>query len=128
MGRRLEGIAFKDPAILAEMLLLRKGGWSYAKIGEKYDRDHSTIIYWCQKCHLTLSHKVKRIPYRPLPKINITYVKEENINTGKSYKEYLEAEQKRKLGKLSFLATEVRTDFLKATSIHQTWKPKREES
>lgn len=104
-GRREGGNAFDRPEILNEMLALRKEGWSYAAIGIKYDRDHSTIVYWCQKSGITPIglRKIKRV-YRPRAYKNVvlpeSLMVEERINEGKSYAEYLEEDRKRKYGKL----------------------------
>lgn len=40
---------FKNPETLQEMLRLRRKGWSFTKLGERYNCDHTTIMYHCQK-------------------------------------------------------------------------------
>ena len=112
MGRR-ENEAFADKVTLEEMLSLRKQGWSYNRLGLKYDRDHTTIIYWCQKMGVSpATHdkiKISRAVITMKQKTIVQSVispkyKEDKINEGKSYQEYLQEEMKRKYKQYPFLA------------------------
>lgn len=108
---RRDSNAFAEPRTLEEMTSLRQLGWSYGKLGLKYDRDRTTIIYWCKKMNIVPKVKEKVIAYG-ITKKDITVVNQvispklevEKVNEGKSYAEYLMEEKKRKLGKLSFLS------------------------
>lgn len=40
---------FVDKKLLEEMLLLREDGWSFLKLGRKYECDHTSILYQCKK-------------------------------------------------------------------------------
>lgn len=116
MARR-DTEAFADKAILEEMLCLRKQGWSYNRLGLKYDRDHTTIIYWCQKMGVVPKTEKRIIvqgfqtSLKKITTVDSIMVSPklplEKINSGKSYREYLEEERKRKYGKLYFLAPRI---------------------
>lgn len=43
-----------------EMLRLRQEGWSYHRLGSKYGRDHSTIMYHCLREGLVGIHAQKK--------------------------------------------------------------------
>ena len=83
---------------VAEMIALRKAGWSFPKIGRKFKCDHTTIIYWCNKNGIKIEKKTKKVKI-PIRGNYMSYKPPE----GKTYKDYLIAEQKRVLGKLAFL-------------------------
>ena len=53
MNKQGNGTVFKDPKKLYEMLELRKAGWTFPKLAEKYACDHSSIQYHVRK------HKTK---------------------------------------------------------------------
>jgi hypothetical protein len=53
-GRVGKGTVFSEPAVKAEMLSLRRAGYSYIQIARKYGVDHSTIVYHCKKAGLLL--------------------------------------------------------------------------
>lgn len=87
------------------MLELRLSGWSTSALAQYYGtRDQRAILYQCTKygiprrIPLTVTHR----PVRKLLPINIisyildTVYQLEKVNPGKTYKEYLEDERKRK--------------------------------
>ncbi len=94
-----------DYVFVYQMLVFRSQGWSYVKIGEMFNKHHSTIIHWCKRFNVDigksipeleeLDHKLNR---RPLPnKYKYREILDEPINKGKkSYAEYLkEADMQR---------------------------------
>lgn len=57
------GHIFEDPKKIEEMLNLRMMGYSYVQIARRYDVDHSTIIYHCQKNRMSLRSETKKELY-----------------------------------------------------------------
>lgn len=102
---------FDDIDKLREMLELRKKGYSFLKLANIYNVDHSSIIYQVQK-HRVIQplgiKKVRLVKKGIIPTLadikqsmeNLEYEKGERINPGKSYKEYLKDEEKRKFNNL----------------------------
>lgn len=92
------------PSILAELLKLRKKGWSFPKLGEHFGLDHSTVIYHWQK-HIGKGSRVKTrftkwddrefdiIPAKKI--IGTELLPPETINYGKTYIDYLKIQGKR---------------------------------
>jgi hypothetical protein len=90
-----------DYVFVYQMLRFRSEGWSYVKIGEMFNKHHSTIIHWCKRFKVDidkgfpdldeLNHVLNKKPL-----LNIYKYKElidEPINRGKqSYAEYLKEE------------------------------------
>ncbi len=99
-----------------EMLKLRAMGWGFSELGRKYGKDHTTIMYHCQKFGV--------VAFEPPPLMpNIEWIVEREtdniftrqqkgrskydyllleadgkINEGKSYKQYIEDAKKQKDG------------------------------
>ena len=97
---------FKEQSTLEEMLSLRRQGWTYEQLAERYHVDKSSIYHWCVV--FGLDGKIIRIVrdfYRNVEgiptKITIQEdiwvedVVEGRVNKGKSYKEYLRESQLR---------------------------------
>lgn len=95
---------------LYEMLVLRSIGWSYPKIAAYYNKDHTTIIYHCQKYHVEVGTPLDEIHIPEFDQTQYWEVRvetmqdykykrliEEPINRGKmSYADYLAEEKQRK--------------------------------
>lgn len=88
------------------MIQLRKEGWGYSALGRKFSKDHTTIMYHCIRLGLGTSKKgreeltsegvraylLRKNGDTPPPKKVHKYdhlLYEQNVNPGKSYKEYL---------------------------------------
>lgn len=88
---------------LKEILRLHNLGWPSNKIGRKFGKDHSTILYHLRKLGVAPRG---RGYYPPAPLQNIVvslgnynkydYLFNEPVNQGKTYKEYLKASGKSK--------------------------------
>lgn len=97
-----------DYVFVYQMLVLRSQGWSYPKIGQAFNKDHSTVIHWCRRFSIDIGKPVmtyeefdNNIHKRP-PALKHKYlaILEEPINVGKrSYAEYLKAEKERQLAR-----------------------------
>jgi len=89
---------------LEEMLALRKMGYSYTVLADKYKVPKTTIRYLCRKFGLANNVEtlvIRHIVTTTLPKQDFYNEREEKINTGKSYAEYLKEERERKWRKLT---------------------------
>jgi len=87
-----------DYVFVYQMLRFRSEGWSYVKIGEMFNKHHSTIIHWCKRFKVDinkdfpdldeLDHVLNK---KPLPnQYKYKHLIDEPINTGKkSYADYL---------------------------------------
>lgn len=90
---------------LEEMLALRKLGWSYMALSDKFQVPKTTIRYLCRKFGLaenvqvTISRQDVRTTTKA-PEV-LHNEREEVINPGKSYAEYLKDEQDRKWRRLT---------------------------
>lgn len=65
------GHVFDDPKKKAEMIDLRKQGYSYLEISRKYGVDHTTIIYHCRIAGIPAGIKFTRATihlFPPIPK------------------------------------------------------------
>ena len=95
--------------------MLRASGWSLSRLARKYKKDHTTILYHCQKWGVVQFQpprtipemefearevqKRKANPKQVVPhKYDYLLTKDGPINEGKSYKEYLEDAKKQKDG------------------------------
>jgi hypothetical protein len=97
-----------DYVFVYQMLVLRSQGWSYPKIGQMFNKDHSTVIHWCRRFNVDVGRHVlspedfdNHINKRP---VIVTYkyqhLLEEPINYGKrTYAEYLREHNARHLNK-----------------------------
>lgn len=90
-----------DYVFVYQMLVLRSQGYSYPKIGEMFNKDHSTIIHWCRRFGVDKGKPVPPYPdfelriYKRPVKIEHKYqdILDEHINRGKlTYAEYLRAQ------------------------------------
>lgn len=86
---------------LEEMLALRKLGWSYTLLADKFSVPKTTIRYLCRRFGLAenavATTTIRRDSGATRPKPPALYnEKDERINKGKSYAEYLKEEQDRK--------------------------------
>ncbi len=83
--------------MLEEMLALRKLGYSYTLLSDKYGVPKTTIRYLCRKFGLhegaVQTVLIRKRTTTILPKPSHT---EETINRGKTYAEYLQIEKQRK--------------------------------
>lgn len=94
---------FIDTTKLQEMLSLRSQGWSYLALAHKFKTyDHAAIRYHCMRHNLP-KKVIIQVSYQSyVPKISnilqesLPYLlSEEEINPGKSYKQYLLEASKR---------------------------------
>jgi hypothetical protein len=88
---------------LEEMLALRKLGWSYSALSERFDTPQNTIAYLCQRFNLGGSINPPIPKMRTTSKDSKVFHNERNeaINRGKTYSEYLQEERERKWQKLT---------------------------
>lgn len=111
-----------QPEEILKALELRQLGWSLKRIGQKFGRDHTSILFHCQKYGIvpdgevipatpTIKRSVKKtvkhkapppeVPAEPLvieSLADIVMKKDGKRNPGKSYREYLaEAKSRPKL-------------------------------
>ena len=105
---RLEKLTppLRDYSQLELMLSLRKLGYSYTALADRFNVPKTTIRYLCRKfglhertVHTIVSRQDIRTT-RPEPKI-LHNEKDEPINTGKTYAEYLKDERDRKWKRLT---------------------------
>ena len=94
-----------DYVFVYEILSLRSQGMSYVKIGEMFNKHHSTFIHWCKRFDITVGSIVPQfeefdsvINKKQLPnKYKYKHLIEEPINIGKKcYADYLVGVKKRK--------------------------------
>lgn len=97
-----------------EMLALRRVGWTFTRLAQAYEVDHSTIIYHCQKhkvepetdARIGVDRPVKELKKRASTKKVLPEVKPmtpskyedlltEPIRRGKSYEEYIKENDSR---------------------------------
>lgn len=87
-----------DYVFVYQMLRLRSEGWSYVRIGEMFNKHHSTIIHWCKRFKVDtnksfpdldeLNHILNKKHFPNQYKYK--HLIDEQINIGKkSYAEYL---------------------------------------
>ena len=101
----------KDPVKLLEMLYLRRAGYSFNFLEQRYGADRKTLSYQCRKYMVFPIKKVYSVPNAKSKEIfnpsriatdvlaevapekvsNWVIVDGERINTGKSYADYLKA-------------------------------------
>lgn len=95
---------------LARMVKLRLAGWGYSKLGREFQKDHTTIMYHCRRLGLPIVEQKRKVKtniivneinyYEQLlieaeelqyPKVLPKYAHliDEEVNKGKSYKEYI---------------------------------------
>lgn len=88
---------------LEEMLALRKLGWSYTDLSKKFATPQNTIAYICQKFNLGGSINPPIRKMRTTSKDPKVFHNERNeaINRGKTYAQYLQDEQERKWQRLT---------------------------
>ena len=89
-----------DYVFVYQMLVLRSEGQSYPQIGKTFNKDHSTILYWCKRFNVKKGEPILpfddfelKINKKELPE-NPKYLDmlDEHINRGKlTYAEYLKA-------------------------------------
>jgi hypothetical protein len=98
-------LKFNDNDKLIEALLLRKDGWTFVALAERYDCDRTTLRYQCRKYQIFPTKKTfkknsnevfdpKRIAAQIIVELqpnqsNWITVNGERINTGRDYKDYL---------------------------------------
>jgi len=86
---------FTDKEMLLQMLNLRVEGYSVSALSTLYNCDKKAIRYQCKKYNVHSDdeiYSVERITFQTIPRVS-GYWKEVNgelVNTGKSYKEYLQ--------------------------------------
>lgn len=87
-----------DYVFVYQMLRFRSEGWSYVRIGEMFNKHHSTIIHWCKRFKVDIGQPFPELDEldhtlnkKPLPnKYKYKELIDEPINRGKkSYVEYL---------------------------------------
>jgi IS30 family transposase len=87
-----------DYVFVYQMLRFRSEGWSYVKIGEMFNKHHSTIIHWCKRFNVDIGREYPelieldfKINKKPIPNwYKYKELIDEPINQGKkSYREYL---------------------------------------
>lgn len=85
---------------LEEMLALRKLGWSYTALGDRFSVPKTTIRYLCRR--FGLAGNVTVITFRQHSNATsntskmLNNEREEMINPGKSYAQYLQEQKDRK--------------------------------
>jgi hypothetical protein len=101
---------FKDRELLKEMLTLRRQGFTYKQLADKYKVDYTSIKHWCDIYGLgghviqlvRQFYKDNGIELARKPRILVVDVSQMWVNEegdrmcqGKSYQEYLEDEVRR---------------------------------
>jgi hypothetical protein len=107
---------------LEEMLLLRAQGWSTIALGNRYQKDHTTIVYHCKKHGVSVPPRITESGTLPIKEVSAparlpsrdkyAYAYEEPINNGKSYKEYLREQKMRESKKLTVVSVSLVTSFV----------------
>ena len=135
---------FKDEATLREMLNLYLAGWSSVSLGKKYKCDHTSILHQIRRAGLTNVHRIRVIKqekvkqeaiYYPVQKTEskgkYDYIFLEEVNPGKTYKEYLaeKAQRQRDLTRVrvqnfrqkqkDVISTKTESVELQSVEIHQ---------
>lgn len=100
-----------------EMLELRAQGWTFAALGRKYGKDHTTIIHSCKKFSVVPNQPVRNERIKKgLPgsfqmeeksvlkkkkriQDKYAYIFDEPVNPGKTYEQYLAEAKKRPIEK-----------------------------
>ena len=93
------------------MFELRMKGWSYSALGRMFHKDHTTIMYHCQKFGIVFNKPtpiediffIEEQESEPLPlpkphKYDYLFEKDGPINKGKTYAQYIEDAKKQKYG------------------------------
>jgi IS30 family transposase len=104
MRKKVHRYTKDDYVFVYQMLRLRSEGMSYPKIGKMFNKDHSTILYWCKRFSVDIGTSVPeaddldwRINKKPIPnKYKYSALMEETINPGKNYADYLKEAELRK--------------------------------
>jgi hypothetical protein len=82
------------------MLCLRRRGWSLSALGRKYNVDHTSIRYQCQKWGTDLpkttapERTFRDLPLKGMEKDKYANLLYERVNQGKSYQEYKKGTRK----------------------------------
>ena len=82
------------------MLTLRDSGWSVVALAVRFNCDHSSIIYQCNKHKVRIGGKVTMGAKQYLKKLRLekekySAITSENINQGHDYAHYLEKENEK---------------------------------
>lgn len=84
------------------MLELRRQGWSYSALSEKYSCPRLTIRYLAKKNGLGRESVVTVITrQQAYPRTQVLLMDQERVNPGKTYAEYLEMERQRRWKRLT---------------------------
>ena len=99
---------------ILEVVKMRQDGYSFHDIGRYFNKDHSTIVYHCQKAGISFP----RSPIKKLVMERIGNARERKskdpkpyiedgdvINRGKNYEDYLDDENKRNWSKRNDIAS-----------------------
>lgn len=98
MRKKVHRYTRDDYVFVYQMLVLRSKGYPYVKIGEMFNKDHSTVIHWCKRFNVDRGKPVLeysdfewRIYKKPVPnRYKYQHLLEEPINRGKTcYADYL---------------------------------------
>lgn len=98
MRKQVNRYTKDDYVFVYQMLRFRSEGWSYVKIGEMFNKHHSTIIHWCKRFNVEIGGEIpdpleldSKINKKPFPAwYKYRDILDEPINTGKkSYADYL---------------------------------------
>lgn len=87
---------FKDKMVLQKMLLLRQQGWPIKELGLIFNVEHTSIRKACLRSGLPAEVKLLPRPIILFKHVIIDY-NGERINSGKTYKEYLDERKKRNI-------------------------------
>jgi len=85
---------FYNPILFKELTRLCKMGLTYVEIATRLNVDHSSIMYQIKKNNLEYIRPVKNLPEPIKKETKIIHGKPPKART---YKDYLEADKKRKL-------------------------------
>lgn len=105
MRKKVNRYTRDDYVFVYQMLRFRSEGWSYVKIGEMFNKHHSTIIHWCKRFQVDIETSFPKleelnlaINKKALPSwFKYKEILDEPINKGKkSYADYLKEDQLRK--------------------------------
>ena len=98
---------------MEEVVKLRLAGHSFSEIGRAFGKDHTTIMYHCQKAGINPGKTISRRTFIPrkyiLDKNTNTMLKvpedpSEAVNPGKDYADYVAEEKARNWKKRSDIA------------------------
>jgi hypothetical protein len=97
-----------DYVFVYQMLVFRSKGWSYPKIGEMFNKHHTTVLHWCKRFNVNVGQPVptedeliyflqgKKLPNR----YKYHNLLNEHINRGKlTYADYKREADLRKFAK-----------------------------